>query len=500
MRPSATARPREETGLRPRGNLQAWAAHAAPMSRAAAALALLAMLLLASPPPAEAQAPGIPSLNIPTQQNLVVGSVNMTMWLMRTAESVAYQRDPLNPLASIFNATLSAGSAGQFYAKATAADNGSYEVRVALQAEPAVLVTTPTNATGGCTPAGWRITCRLNATQPTSDSYLSFHSGITSPPGDVSLPVSVEVYTLDQGAPVFQARGDATFTVHLIAPVPAFASSGSADGATLHGWVQAGILGYTGGGCLAGASATHDENVSRGFPAVVCLFALPAGTDTYRVNTNFTAPAWATLTQPGWQSRPFNASSPATDAYTALFMQSRGEAPVGAASLHVAFALEKLVGGNWTAAGQGAFDVPFTVRQGPIIPTAAGRVNWAFQAPVLVATVGALGYLAYQNRSPALQPRSQALRAMSKRPKGGDGGGAAVQAEVAQQREEAAEAAWDKKRLILDAKREDILKSIRIAEERKQRGEITEHVLNGIKERKERQLEQVEQELRELGP
>lgn len=473
------------------------------MTRAAPALLLLAALVVAGLPLA-AEAQFGSGISIPTQKDLVVGNVNFTTWIMRDAASVSYRQDPTNPLGGIFNATLTAGSTGIIYVKSTVQDNTSTQVRVVITPVPDVLRVSPGNATNAtlarpCTTSGLTILCNLNASAPSGDSALQFYAGIGTPPGPIALNVSIEVYATESGVPVFQARGAVRHDAAVQSPVPPYAERRTTGGVGVYLWLQSGVLGLTGGGCQAGVNAAHEANVSRGFPSVVCVVGIPTDDGQYRVSVNGTGPSWVTFSPSTWQSRPFNRTSGGIDVpIGSLLMQTAGEAPVGDAQLSVNYTVERLANDTWVPVGGDSIPVAFSVVRGPVVPgQAPGRVNWVAQAPILLATIGGLGYMVYRNRGPKLEPRSQALRDLSKRGKRGDGGEGTAQA-VAVQKQEAAEAATDKKRLILEAKKEDIVKSIRIAEGRKQLGEITDHVFAGIKERKERQLEQVEKELAEL--
>ncbi|MGH7752697.1 MAG: hypothetical protein ACREN5_07770, partial [Gemmatimonadales bacterium] len=355
-----------------------------------------------------------------------------------------------------------------------------------------------------CNPSGSSVFCDMpNGTE--AQYAFQIFAGIASAPGPVEVRANITALRNDTGIPSFEAQRTESYTLQVISPVPQGAGVVSrTDGpVTLYGWTSGGLLGLAGAGCLGGAQAQRDLNLSQGVPGVVCLLAIPSGTGTYRVNVTIAPPAGVTMSAQAFATKPFTMQSGGTDAPVAPFtLQPGSDTALGPGEVPIGYVIELSINGTWTALSRGELRVPYTVTK-PVatVAPAKGLPNLALQVPILAAAIGGLGYLAYQNRKPKLQPRSQAMRSEleGKRGKGeGGDGGAAMEAQVEAQRQEVQEAAWDKKRKILEAKREDVLKSIRIAEERKERGEITEHVLAGIRERKERQLEQVEKELEEL--
>ncbi|HEV8359646.1 MAG TPA: hypothetical protein VGR28_04235 [Candidatus Thermoplasmatota archaeon] len=475
------------------------------MSRAVPALLLLlvaAPLLLA---PAQAQFPGNPGLTIPTLRDVRVGDLNVTMWIMRDAAAAAtLAPDPGNPLGTLFNLNFTAGTAGIMYIKANRTANGTYQMRATLTTTPDALRQVEGNGTipqlvvRPCQAAQLHITCDLNDTSPSGDHALQAYLPVAAPPGPVELRVEVESWRAEEDQYVFQARANATYTLQVLEPVPSFAVRQTLGGVDIYAWAQSSSIGAGTASCQGGTLTRPDHNISRGFPSLACVLAVPRAPGEWRLSTNASGPAWLTFTNPTWQSTPFNTSSGGLGApVTAVLVQAAAEAPIGAHQLTVRASLERLEGGAWVAAGSGDVAVPFSVTQSiVVVKTPATRIHWELQLPILAVAAGGIGYLAYHHRPPKVQPRSQTLRDLRKS-KAGDGGTATAEV-VQQQHAEADAAAWDKKRLILEAKREDILQSIRIAEERKARGEITDHVLAGIRERKERQLQQVDKEMEEL--
>lgn len=485
---------------------------ARPMSRAALALALLLLPALAAPL-AEAQAPGA-GLSIPTQRDVVVGGLNVTVWVMRDTRSLAVLPDIReNYLGFIWNLNFTAGSLGVVMVKAQVREPGAYvlEARVA-SSSPLVQVVPPEEqadkASGALCAVGADAVgrCTLQANRTQGDLAFQFSVANSAPPGPLPLWVEVVAFDNATGTPQRQAAETVRYEVNVLDPLPAHAVRRQVGETTLASWVHGGLLGASGTGCLAGSQARENTNISQSGRGVICVLATTRSPATHRLNVTVRGADWLLAPPNAWQSPAFNVSTGGLDApVNAFVVQASLSAPVGPAQATVHYVLEQDQNGTWARVGEGELLVPFSVAPSTVAPTLGRGPNWLFQAPLLLLSVGGLGYLAYQSRRPKLQPRSQALRAemarKSRRRDDEPGAGeaaAATEAEVAQQRQEVQEAAWDKKRKILDAKRDDILKSIRIAEERHQRGEITEHVLNGIRERKERQLEQVQKELEEL--
>jgi hypothetical protein len=337
-----------------------------------------------------------------------------------------------------------------------------------------------------------------------ADHAFQFHVAGGAPPGPMQLELLLQSYVNSTEGFALEAERTVTVTLSIVDPVPPFATKKQVGDTLVFGWVGGGPALTRGGtGCLGGANTFRDATISQGDFAVACIVAITQSTEPQRLNVTLrTGPGFASPS-PTWVSPFFNASSGGVNApVNAFILSALGNSSIGPSSVFLDFQLERVGPNGTTLLGEGTLDLPFVVQRAVILPGPRGGINWVAQAPVLLATAGGLGYMVARQRRPRIQPRSQALRELG--PTGTRAATAQVltpeeRAEHAEaQRQEVQEAAWDKKRQILEAKREDILKSVRLAEERKERGEITEHVLNGIKERKERQLEQVEREMEEL--
>jgi hypothetical protein len=471
------------------------------MARALLALPLLLLPALAAAP-ADGQGSGGlfgAGITVPTQQNVTVGSLNVTLYVMKDTRSISYTPEALqNPLLALWNYNFTPGAAGFVYVRAFVPGNRSFDFTARLSG-PGDKVTVE-NAT---------VTKQVNASSPPCaeggqercvDNLFQFSVANAAPIGPLPLTLHLESLTNDTGQPEPEAARDLTLPLHILDPVPPFAVRKDIGNTTVFGWVSGPeALPFGGGGCLGGALTKRSENVSAGLTGVACLQAIHRGDAPVVLHATIAGPAWFQVAAAAWDSSPFNKTTGGALAPVHAFPFLIGaDAPLGAATVTVNFTLvQPGPSGNATLA-EDQLVLPMAVTKPTIVlRPPPGLVNWVAHVPVLAATVGGLGYMAYTQRKPRLEPRSQALREM----KGGKRAGPPSEQDTEQaeaQRQEAHEAAWDKKRKILEAKREDILRSVRLAEERMQRGEITDHVLQGIKERKERQLEQVEREMGEL--
>lgn len=468
------------------------------MARAFLGLLLASLLLPALP--ASSQPAGY---TIPTQADFQVGGLNVSTWVMRDTRAVAFTPGlQQNPLTYLWNLNFTAGSLGVFYVKASMREPDAYEFRARLSSTSPVVqvVEAESNRTSlvprPCEPEGGSVRCWLDAQNTSADYAFQFFIASSAEPGQVPVTVHAEAYRNSTGQPVLEAKREHSYNLTIIDPVPPFATRSQTGNTTVYAWVNGGPTGYGGAGCLGGSAVVPDTNVSQAGSGVLCVLAISRSPQQVRVVATFAGAPWMGIPTPTWTSEPFNASSGGTEApVTSLPFTVGTDAPLGGAEASVSYRLERPEGGGWVPAGEGEMVVPFTVTPPAVlvVPKAQG-IRWLAQAPILAATVGGLGYLAYKNRKPRLEPRSQALRELQKGKPRDEGGTSQAEA----QRQEAHAASWAKKRQVLEAKREDVLKSIRLAEERLQRGEITDHVLQGIRERKERQLEQIEKEMEEL--
>lgn len=486
------------------------------MSRAVPAVLLL-LTLSALVPAGDAQQPS--GFRIPTQQDAIVGGLNVTMWIMRDPTTIAYTpdlgttQDPNAYLGYLWNYNFTAGSLGTLFVQAQPLEgNASYDVAYEVASSSPWVTWVPTGPqqgtgattpqTRGCVPTDspQRTTCRLGGNVTSAGSTFVFTLRSAAPAGPAGVNVTATVSRNTTGTPEPLERRTFTATLQVLDPLPPYAVKATpTPEVTLGAWTNGGPLAGTSGGCLGGSQLRRNENVSNGAPGVICLLAVSRGDATLRVTGSLRGPEWFIAPPSGWTSEPFNSTSGGRTAPVHGFaFQTNGKAPLGPAMATLHYRLERQAGDNWTLVNEGDLEVPFTVQAAQIIVAPPTGLNWLAHGPLLVASVAGLSYLAYTNRKPKFESRSQALKAEQvRREVKDDDAAATVIAE--QQRQEVQEAAWSKKRQILEAKREDILKSIRIAEERHQRGEITEHVLNGIRERKERQLEQVQKEMEEQG-
>lgn len=482
-----------------------------PMSRAAVALLLLLLApLLAGA--AEAQPAGF---TIPTQKDTVVGGLNVTTWIMRDTRTIAYTPDiRTNPLGYLWNLNFTAGSLGVFYVKGVATQPDSYVFEATLSSpSPLFTVLGPaTNASGAgvpqgaCVPQGATARCSMSAERSEADATFQFFLAGSAEPGSLQIAMNLRTFRNGTGTPVLEDERNVTYELRILDLIPPFATRAQVgDSTTVGAWANGGPLGVTGGGCLAGSGVAYTENISIGAPGVICFVAINRSPNDHRVTARLIGDPWLLAPPNPWVSQPFNASSGGHEAPVNgfVFHVDATKSTLGAAQARIEYTVERDENGTWVPVGEGQLAVPMNlIIANVIIRNPQATVNWLAHAPLLIGAVAGLGYMAYQNRKPTLQPRSQALREAGRKSKPRDPDSpkaqAALAAEVEHQRQEVQEAGWEKKRKILDAKRDDIISSIRIAEERHQRGEITEHVVKGIRERKERQLEQVQKEMDEL--
>lgn len=130
-------------------------------------------------------------------------------------------------------------------------------------------------------------------------------------------------------------------------------------------------------------------------------------------------------------------------------------------------------------------------------PPTGVPIEWFVGAGVLVfILVAGTVVIVKRQRTPEHTVRSRALQQIEQERTGGkgNGGGGGTQATTTRPPEDAQRG----QRAILEARRDDTERILELAETRKEKGEITEHQYKLIKERKRKELAEIEEEIREL--
>ncbi len=145
---------------------------------------------------------------------------------------------------------------------------------------------------------------------------------------------------------------------------------------------------------------------------------------------------------------------------------------------------------TWEEAGTRTGTITFTVA--PPTPPPTGP-PWGLIAGIGVAVLLVIGGVVAYAKWPRQYehdsgPRSQALRDLEG---GGGGGGAAAGGQTLERKEPEVHPQVK----ILQARASDVERMIDLAKERHERGDITEHQFNMIREKKEAELEEIEAEI-----
>ncbi|MCA1814785.1 MAG: hypothetical protein LC624_12725, partial [Halobacteriales archaeon] len=244
-------------------------------------LALLVLLPLAAPALAQ-DTPGItgagtPIASIPTQQNLMLGPLNITLWTYRDTRTLVFSPTETNPLAIIWNYNFTAGSLGLVYVRAqpAAGDNNSYDFAAQLNGPGDQVSIDNATFVKNITPP----------LRPTADNAFQFSVGGAAMPGPLRLTLDLQAFDNHTGHPEQIAAQRVNLDLTIIDPFPPFAVRKDIGGTTVFGWVAGGAALARGGtGCLGGASAYRSDAVPQGSLGIACLLAVTHSKDKLQLN------------------------------------------------------------------------------------------------------------------------------------------------------------------------------------------------------------------------